>query len=67
MYYMSLEDWRQEYAHDIFEAVIEDFGLEPAGSPPVSRPAPAEHDDDQHGSRVRFRGVADEDSITWLI
>lgn len=63
MFYLSLEDWRQEYAQDIFEAVLEDFGLEDD----ARRRIKSEHDEDPHGSRVRFRGVADEGSISWLI
>jgi len=63
MFYLSLEDWRQEYAQDIFEAVLEDFGLEGEARGRIK----TERDDEPHGSRVRFRGVSDEGSISWLI
>jgi hypothetical protein len=66
MFYMSLEDWRQEYAQDVFDEVMHDFGLdELTGARPDRRSE--EQDRDPHGSEIRVRGVSDEGRITWLI
>ena len=63
MFYMSLEDWRQEYAQDIFEEVLHDFGLEDLQGTRVRRA----EEEAPHGTEVRFRGLSDEGTITWLI
>lgn len=63
MFYMSLEDWRQEYAQDIFEEVLHDFGLEDLQGARARR----EEEAAAHGTEVRFRGLSDEGTITWLI
>lgn len=62
MFYMSLEDWRQEYAQDIFEEVLHDFGLEDLQGARARR-----EEEVPHGTEVRFRGLSDEGTITWLI
>ena len=33
LFYMSLEDWRQEYAQDVFDEVLQGFGAEMAADP----------------------------------
>jgi hypothetical protein len=65
-FYMSLEDWRHEYAQVVFEEVVQGFM-------PTRRHAEAladradESPADLHGTEVRFRGVSDDGGLSWLL
>lgn len=65
-FYMSLDDWRQEYAQDVFEEVLQDFGLgELDGASRISGADSAATN--PNGNEVRVRGVGNDGKITWLI
>jgi len=63
-FYLSLEDWRQEYAQAVFDEVVADFALEdPSKRQGDGRFNGAASD----GTKVRFRGVSDEGGLAWLL
>jgi hypothetical protein len=63
MFYMSVEDWRQEYAQVVFDEVLDGFCLEDERR--TARAEPVETD--PHGTRIKFRGVSDDGGLAWLI
>lgn len=62
-FYLSLEDWRQEYAQTTFEEVLDMF----SSDEDVQKRAKRAEDRDPHGSDVRFRGLSNESGISWLL
>lgn len=60
-FYLSLEDWRQEYAQTMFAEVVELFG---DGAAKRSKQA---EDKAAHGTNVQFRGSSEDAGIRWLL
>jgi hypothetical protein len=58
-FYLSLEDWRQEYAQTMFDEVVELFSTEAEARKRAEReePGPAE---------TRYRGMSNDGGISWL-
>jgi len=66
-FYLSLEDWRQEYAQVIFDEVVQGFNAEERTGAVRERRVHESAGDDPHGTKVRFRGVSDSDGLSWLL
>ncbi len=65
LFYMSLEDWRQEYACDVFDEVLQGFGAEIAAD--LARPAsPAASIGAPVRSPAARRSGRSEPTFTWL-
>lgn len=62
-FYLSLEDWRQEYVQTVFDEVVDLFGSEDD----AKRRACRAEEEDPHGTNMRFRGASDDNGITWLL
>lgn len=60
-FYMSLEDWRQEYAQAAFEEVMDVFGQSDG------KPKPKRDEGPDHATKVRFRGTSDDAGVSWLL
>lgn len=63
-FYLSLEDWRQEYAQAVFEEVVNGFGSDEKAEPVREKRT---DEANPHGTQVRFRGVSDDGGLAWLI
>lgn len=59
-FYLSLEDWRQEYAQTMFEEIVDIFSTEAEAGRRTRRA------EEPGAAPVRFRGHADEGGISWL-
>lgn len=59
-FYLSLEDWRQEYAQTMFDEVIELFGTD------EQKRRKREVDEEPGATQVRVRGMSNEGGISWL-
>lgn len=63
IFYLSIEDWRQEYAETIFAEVVQVFGPEGESTKAAaSRMREAE----LTGTHVRVRGHSDEGGLSWI-
>ncbi len=65
MIYLSLDDWHQEYARTIVEEAVRLFSTE-AEELERERIAAAAGVDGV-GTETRFRGLSDEDGLSWLL
>jgi hypothetical protein len=63
-FYLSLDDWRQEYAQAVFEEVVEGFTTKDVQDAGHSKTI---EDKNPHGTGVRFRGVGDDGGLSWLL
>jgi len=61
-FYLSLEDWRQEYVQTMFDEVVDIFSTEKQAEQRARRA-----EDPPHGTEVRFRGLSDDGGISWLL
>lgn len=62
-FYLSLEDWREEYVQAAFDEVVEIFGDGEA----ARRNREVESEAADGGSDVRFRGLSNESGLAWLL
>lgn len=61
-FYLSLEDWRQEYAQTMFEECVGLFSKEDHADPNKHKPT----DDTPQPTNVRYRGMGNDGGIAWL-
>jgi hypothetical protein len=61
-FYLSLEDWRQEYAQTMFDEVVDLFSTEAEQRTRQQRRV----EEDPHGAKVRYRGHGDDGGVSWL-